>query len=133
MYLENTKSRDQPCSSPHFSFKHLGDFVSEVPPTVLHQMLFNKEKSQRPDYINNNFSAGVGKEAKEISWGYDISPQNPSYISTEFGLSNCSVLQVKKQEVKPANRMKHRLFMEVHLSQLSGSKDKKMYKLKCRN
>lgn len=130
LYLENNKSGDRPCSSPHFSFKHLGGFVSEVPPTVVHKMLFNKEKSQRHDYINNDFSAGVGKEAKEISWGYDISPQNPSCISTEFGLPNCSVLQVKRQEAQPANRVKHWLFMEVHLSQLSGSKDKKMYEFK---
>lgn len=87
-------------------------------------MLFNKESSQRHEYINNDFLAGVGKEAKQISRSYDTSPQNLSWISIELGLSNCSVLQVKEQEVEPANLVKHWLFMEVHLSQLSGSKYK---------
>lgn len=89
------------------------------------QILSNKDSSQRYD-CKNNFLAGVGKETRQISWSKETSPKNHSWMSKELGLSNCSVPQVKKQEVELANLMKHWLFIEVHLFQLSGSKYKEM-------
>lgn len=58
---------DRPVVFSTLSFQASLSFAFEVPPTVLDRMLFNKESSQRYDCINN-FSAGVGKEAKQVSW-----------------------------------------------------------------
>lgn len=43
-------------------------------PTVLDQMLSSKESSQKHDYVNNDFLAGVRKDTKQFSWSYDTNP-----------------------------------------------------------